>query len=77
MMSLINCLHEDENYKFKQPVLLLCGADDKSGNIKESMTLWSQSDNSCQLFIIDNARHNSNQDNPNIVNMEINKFVSK
>jgi hypothetical protein len=36
MMSLFSCLHEDNEYQFKQPTLLICGFDDKSGNIKKS-----------------------------------------
>lgn len=33
-MELTGCLHEDELFGFKQPVLLLCGSDEKLGNIK-------------------------------------------
>jgi pimeloyl-ACP methyl ester carboxylesterase len=36
MMELIGCLHEDVEFVFKQPVLLLCGSDDKLGNIKKN-----------------------------------------
>jgi pimeloyl-ACP methyl ester carboxylesterase len=75
MMSLFTCLHEDTNYKFKQPVLLLCGNDDKSGNIKKTMMNWSKEDN-CKLIMIKNAGHNSNQDNPDEVNKNILSFLN-
>lgn len=39
-----NCLHEDVAYRFKQPVLLLCGSDDKLGNIKKVSIPWAESD---------------------------------
>ena len=68
MMSLFDCLHEDEEYRFKLPVLLICGVDDKSGNIKKTMEAHSKIDSNCTLFIVKNAGHNSNQDNPNDVN---------
>lgn len=35
MMELTGCLHEDAEFMFRQPVLLLCGSDDKLGNIKK------------------------------------------
>lgn len=75
MMSLFTCLHEDNDYKFKQPVLLVCGNDDKSGNIKKTMIGWSKEDN-CKLSIIENAGHNSNQDNHDEVNTNILSFLN-
>lgn len=75
MMSLLLCLREDENYRFKQPVLMLCGEDDKTGNIKKAMPAWAAKDKNCKLFMINNAAHNSNQDNPQLVNEKIKLFI--
>ena len=75
MMSLLLCLHEDSEYKFIQPVLLICGEDDKSGNIKKIMISWPQSDENCKLYMIKNAGHSSNQDNPEDVNKSILEFI--
>jgi pimeloyl-ACP methyl ester carboxylesterase len=77
MMSLFTCLHEDNEYQFKQPTLLICGFDDKSGNIKKAMTMWSKNDNKCRLQMIKNAGHNSNQDNPEDVNKCILTFINE
>jgi len=77
MMSLLLCLHEDNEYKFKNPVLLLCGEDDKSGNIKKIMISWPQNDPHCTLRMIKGAGHSSNQDNPEEVNKNILMFLNE
>jgi pimeloyl-ACP methyl ester carboxylesterase len=69
------CLHEDSNWRFPQPVLLLCGEDDKSGIIKKTVFPWAESDPQISLHIIDGASHNSNQDQPEVVNRLIAEFV--
>jgi pimeloyl-ACP methyl ester carboxylesterase len=76
MMSLFTCLHEDNEFQFKQPVLLICGNDDKSGNIRKTMVSWPESDYKCKLCMIKNAGHNSNQDNPEDVNKNIFAFIN-
>ncbi len=75
MMSLTASLHEDEEYQFPKPVLLLCGVDDKSGNIKKVAAPWAKSDPNCTLKMIADAGHNSNQDNPEEVNQAIYEFI--
>lgn len=74
-LELTGCLHEDRNFRFKQPVLLICGSDDKLGNIKKIAEPWVRDDSSCTLHIVENAGHNSNQDNPEMVNRLINDFI--
>lgn len=76
MMELVGCLHEDAEFMFKQPVLLLCGSDDKLGNIKKIAEPWARGDSNCTLHMIDNAGHNSNQDNPEMVNELICNFLN-
>ena len=70
------CLHEDIAFRFKQPTLLLCGTDDKTGNIKKAMKHWAEVDSNCTLLMIENAGHNANQDEPEIVNKQILRFLS-
>jgi len=42
MMEMVAaCLHEDASYRFRPPVMLLCGADDKLGNIGKSAAPWA------------------------------------
>lgn len=76
LMDSTACLHYDPEFKFKQPVLLLCGADEKTGNIKKIAKPWAKSDSNCTLYFIDNAGHNSNQDNPEMVNALISDFLN-
>lgn len=71
-----SCLHEDAAYRFHQPVLLLCGVDDKLGNIRKVAAPWAKEDNNCTLHMIDHASHNSNQDNPAQVNKLIADFLN-
>jgi pimeloyl-ACP methyl ester carboxylesterase len=77
MMSLSSCLHEDADYRFAQPVLLLCGEADMTGNIKKARRAWPENDSNCKLKIIKNASHNSNQDNPEEVNDAIVQFLGQ
>lgn len=76
MMSLMTCLREEPQYRFPKPVLLLCGVDDRSGNIRRIAAPWAHSDPNCTLHMIENAGHNSNQDNPHAVNRAIREFLS-
>ena len=76
MMSLMTCLREDTQYRFPKPVLLLCGEDDRSGNIRKIAASWAESDPNCTLRRIEKAGHNSNQDNPVAVNQAICEFLS-
>jgi len=73
--AVAGCLHEDAKYFFKQPVLLLCGTDDKTGNVRKVAKPWADSDGRCTLYMIENAGHNANQDEPGIVNKHILDFV--
>lgn len=75
MMDLTGCLHEDTEYAFRQSVLLLCGSDDKLGNIRKVAEPWAKSDKNCTLHLIQNAGHNSNQDQPEAVNDLIVRFL--
>jgi len=77
MISLFTCLNEDNDFRFKQSVLLICGDNDISGNIKKTMKQWVKDDSNCKLCMIKNAGHNSNQDNPNEVNKNIVLFMNE
>ncbi|HEX2926171.1 MAG TPA: alpha/beta hydrolase [Ruminiclostridium sp.] len=75
-IELTTCLHEDTQFRFKQPVLLFCGADDRLGNIRKIAEPWAADDSAIQLHIIKNAGHNSNQDQPETVNHYIEQFLN-
>ncbi len=77
MDMIVSCLHEDSGYRFRQPVLLLCGADDNLGNIKKVAGPWAKEDSNITLYMIENAGHNSNQDRPETVNTLMRSFLFK
>ena len=77
MMELAgSCLHEDTEYRIKQPVLLLCGVDDNLGNIRKSAEPWAKEDPNITLHMLEHAGHNSNQDRPESVNLLICSFIN-
>jgi pimeloyl-ACP methyl ester carboxylesterase len=76
MDMIVSCLHEDTGYRFKQPVLLLCGVDDNLGNIKRGAGPWAKEDSNITLHMIEHAGHNSNQDQPETVNKLICSFLN-
>lgn len=77
MMDMVgSCLHEDTGYRFSQPVLLLCGVDDKLGNIKKVAEPWAKEDSNITLYMVEHAGHNSNQDQPGLVNALMYSFLN-
>lgn len=71
---LADAIKADLPYRIDCPCLLLCGEKDKAGDTKKFNRKWTASEN---LFIqwIPNAGHNSNTDQPEIVNELIRKFI--
>jgi pimeloyl-ACP methyl ester carboxylesterase len=76
MNMIVSCLHEDTGFRFKQPVLLLCGAADQLGNIRKVAGPWAKEDSNISLYMIEQAGHNSNQDQPELANKLIYSFVN-
>lgn len=76
LIEVTKCLHEDAAYKIKVPFLLLCGDKDASGNIRKIAKPWSDSEPNCTFYMISNAGHNSNQDNPDEVNAHMSSFLN-
>jgi pimeloyl-ACP methyl ester carboxylesterase len=71
-----SCLHEDTEYRFRQPVLLLCGVDDKLGNIRKVAEASAKEDSNISLHMVEHAGHNSNQDQPELVNTMMRGFLN-
>jgi len=74
-VSLAASLKPDSNYRLPVPTLLIVGAKDASGNILKTANSWAESDDSITAHIIENAAHNANQDQPEIVNALIEEFL--
>jgi 3-oxoadipate enol-lactonase len=64
MVEMTNCLHYEPGYRINKPLLLIMGKDDRTGNIRKAMPLWAKQEPQCQFFIIPNAKHAPNLDNP-------------
>lgn len=62
------------NYELKCPVLLLCGEKDQAGSVKRYNRRWAKETGMAMVWIPD-AGHNSNADQPEMVNREIEKFL--
>jgi pimeloyl-ACP methyl ester carboxylesterase len=65
---------ENKNVQFDFPVLLLLGDHDTTGKIKKYNEAWVKA-TGYPLHIIKHAAHFSNGDNPEQVNLEIERFL--
>jgi pimeloyl-ACP methyl ester carboxylesterase len=75
--GLSNCIHYEPDYHVKSPLLLVYGEYDKTGNIKKAMKEWSERDKQSKYFVIPNAGHCSNQDNPKFFNHILLEFLDE
>lgn len=73
---LAEAIEVDHPYLIDCPVLLLCGEQDKAGSTKRYNKAWTKTEE-IPLVWISNAGHNSNTDNPQMVNKQIEQFISK
>jgi pimeloyl-ACP methyl ester carboxylesterase len=69
------CLHYEPDYHVAASLLLLRGDHDNLGSIKASMTAWVKHDPHSRYFVVPNAGHCSNQDNPDFVNQQLLDFL--
>ncbi len=75
--GVITCLHDEPGYKITQPMLLLHGDDDQTGDIKKIAPLWAAATPNCQYEVIPNARHFAILDNPEVFNRLVMDFLAK
>lgn len=71
---LANAMEADLPYKIDCPALLLCGRCDKAGSTKRYNEAWHRI-SGIRLEWIENAGHNANTDQPELVNALIENFV--
>ncbi len=69
--------HFEKYYNLNKSILFLYGEYDKTFYTKKALKYWSQVKNNCQCYMIRNAAHNSNQDNPISANIQIVQFLKK
>jgi pimeloyl-ACP methyl ester carboxylesterase len=68
-------LSDNTNLKINCPVLIMIGEKDKLGKVQRYNKAWVRNTR-FPFVVIKNASHNSNVDNPNMVNEEIWKFLN-
>ncbi len=73
---LAEAIEKDLPYEITCPALLICGESDKAGSTKRYNQKWNKTTN-IPLIWIKNAGHNSNVDNPEMVNQSIMNFISE
>ena len=71
---LAEAIEANLKYEIKCPALLICGENDQAGSVKRYNRKWTKQ-TGIPLVWIPKAGHNSNVDNPDIVNLEIENFV--
>ena len=71
---LAEAMEADLKYELKCPALLLCGEKDQAGSVKRYNRRWAK-ETGITLVWIPDAGHNSNADQPEMVNTEIEKFL--
>lgn len=65
-----------ENTSLYVPILLIYGANEKTGKVKLYNKKWAENEN-LLLKIIPNAAHNTNMDNPEYFNKLSKDFIDK
>ena len=67
-------MEDNCDLKISCPVLLIVGRKDKTGKVQSYNRQWSE-DLGVPITWIENAAHNSNDDNPEAVNRAIDSFL--
>ena len=75
--GVVSCMHDEPGYNITQPVLLLHGEDDQTGDIRKIAPLWAAATPECQYEVIPNARHMAPMDNPELFNHLVMEFLAK
>ncbi len=71
------CLHYEEGYRIGKNMLLVCGDQDHTGNIKKIAQNWAASEPHCSFYMLKNAGHCANQDQPEEFNRILKAFLSQ
>ncbi len=71
------CLHDEPGYQIRQPMLLLHGDGDQTGDIKKIAPRWAAVSPNCQYEVIPNALHMAPMDNPEVFNQVLMAFLAK
>ena len=75
LMSTLDCLHYEPDYKINKPLLLIVGEKDITGNIRKVMPIWAEHEPDCKLVVIPNAKHAANLDEPDLFHRALRDFL--
>ena len=71
------CLHPEAGYQIRQPVLLMHGENDATGDIRKIAPQWAAGLPNCRYEVIPNASHMAPLDNPQRFNQLVMDFLAK
>jgi pimeloyl-ACP methyl ester carboxylesterase len=71
----ITSVQEDPDYRINKPLLVLCGKKDRLPGIKKAAPKWLKRNKKCKVYMIEDAGHNANQDNPEKTNEILLEFI--
>lgn len=72
-----DCLTPDPVYRFPCPTKALVGEQDTTGNIAIAMRRLSSRDSNVDLTVVPDAAHNSNTDQPAVVNAILTELLTR
>ncbi len=75
--AVTTCLHAEPDYQITQPMLLVHGDKDQTGDIRKIAPLWAAASPNCQYEVIPDALHMAPMDNPEVFNRLVMAFLSK
>lgn len=73
---LAKAMEADRPYTICCPAILICGKDDRAGSTKRYNKEWTKR-TGIPIYWIENAGHNSNTDQPEMINKIIEEFIQK
>ncbi len=74
-LEAMTCLQEDSSYHINKPLLILCGKREYLLGVKKSAPKFQKRNKKCKVYMIENAGHNANQDNPEKTNELLLEFI--
>lgn len=77
MMGMATCLHYEPGYSIGKPLLLMAGQNDRTGNIRKAMPAWAKVESDCRYYVIPNAMHAANLDNPEFFHQKLLDFLKE
>ena len=77
VVGILDYLHYEPGYLISKPLLMMIGDKDWTGNIRKAMSAWSKVEPDCHFYIIPNARHGANLDNPDFFHEKLLAFLEE